>query len=216
MIRFESVHKWFATQHVLNDVSLQIPTGTACVLSGASGAGKTTLLATVNALESIQSGRIWVGESEVSPRMKGLRQLRTQIGVVYQGYNLFGHLTAERNIRLGLEKGLGLSRAESLQRAHHHLDRVGLLEKKDAYPSELSGGQQQRVAIARCLAMRPKVVLMDEPTSALDSENASDVVSSIRALKADGITVLIATHQTALFQDLADRIVRIDAGRIVA
>ncbi|MCI5147570.1 MAG: amino acid ABC transporter ATP-binding protein, partial [Candidatus Electrothrix sp. AR3] len=164
MIRFEQVHKWYGEHHVLDDVSFHVPKGTLCILCGKSGAGKSTLLSTVNGLESIDKGSIFVDGVQVTSKMKNLQALRMQIGMVFQDYNLFLHMTIERNIRLGLEKALRLSKKEAIWRTHKYLERVGLLEKKNAYPAELSGGQQQRVAIARCLAMQTKSLLLDEPT----------------------------------------------------
>lgn len=214
MIRFEQVHKGYGEQHVLDDVSFHVPKGTLCILCGKSGAGKSTLLSTVNGLEPIQKGSIFVDGVQVTTKMKGLQALRMQIGMVFQDYNLFSHLTIERNIRLGLEKALRLSKKESIRRTHKYLDRVGLLEKKNAYPAELSGGQQQRVAIARCLAMQTKSLLLDEPTSALDIDNAAQVVETIRSLKEEGIAILLATHQFADYFAFADSFACMENGRI--
>jgi ABC-type sugar transport system ATPase subunit len=154
MITFRQVHKSYGHVEVLNNICLSVPKGTMCVICGTSGAGKSTLLGTVNGLEPIQRGEIWVNGRRLGDPSIKLRQLRTQIGVVYQSYNLFPHLTVERNILLGLEKGLGLDRGESVRRAHCELDRLGLLAWRNALPAHLSGGQQQRVAIARCLMSR--------------------------------------------------------------
>jgi polar amino acid transport system ATP-binding protein len=186
-----------------------------CVVCGPSGAGKSTLLGTVNGLEPVQLGEIWVNGRRLGDPSVKLRHLRAQIGVVYQSFNLFPHLTVERNILLGLEKGLGLDRRESLRRAHAELERLGLLAWRDALPAHLSGGQQQRAAIARCLAMKPKILLLDEPTSALDVDNVEEVVGAIRSLASQGITVLLATHQVSLFADTADYLVCLEAGRII-
>lgn len=214
MIRFEQVHKWYGDTQVLDGVSIHVPKGKFFILCGESGAGKTTLLSTINGLEPIQKGAIFVDGVEIKAQMRGLQALRRQIGVVFQDYNLFLHMTAERNIRFGLEKSLRLSRKESTHRAHKYLEWLGLLDKKDAYPAELSGGQQQRVAIARCLAMQTKILLLDEPTSALDIDNTTEVIKTIRSLKEDGITVLLATHQIADYLEIADNFACIENGRI--
>ncbi len=214
MIRFKQVHKWYGEHHVLDDVNLHVPKGTLCILCGKSGAGKSTLLSTVNGLESIDKGSIFVDGVQVTSKMKGLQALRMQIGMVFQDYNLFLHMTIERNIRLGLEKALRLNKKEAIWRTHKYLDRVGLLEKKNAYPAELSGGQQQRVAIARCLAMQTKSLILDEPTSALDIDNTAQVVETIRSLKEEGIAILLATHQFADYFAFADSFVCMENGRI--
>jgi ABC-type polar amino acid transport system ATPase subunit len=215
MITFRQVHKSYGHVEVLNNICLSVPKGTMCVICGTSGAGKSTLLGTVNGLEPIQRGEIWVNGRRLGDPSIKLRQLRTQIGVVYQSYNLFPHLTVERNILLGLEKGLGLDRGESVRRAHCELDRLGLLAWRNALPAHLSGGQQQRVAIARCLAMQPKILLLDEPTSALDVDNAEEVVNTVRSLSSRGITILLSTHQVSLFADIADYLVCLEGGRII-
>ncbi|MBR0965669.1 amino acid ABC transporter ATP-binding protein [Bradyrhizobium diazoefficiens] len=215
MIAFSNVYKYFGRSEVLTNISLSVQEGTMCVICGPSGAGKSTLLGTVNGLEPIDRGEIWVAGRRVGDPSVKMRDLRTQIGVVYQSFNLFPHLTVERNIRLGLEKGLGLDRAESIRRAHCELERLGLLAWRDALPAHLSGGQQQRVAIARCLAMKPKILLLDEPTSALDVDNAMEVVGAIRSLASHGITILLSTHQISLFCDIADYLVCLEAGQIV-
>ena len=215
MISFRNVHKFYNHTEVLNNICLNVTKGTMCVLCGPSGAGKSTLLGTVNGLEPIQRGEIWVNGRRLGDPAVPLRELRTQVGVVFQSFNLFPHLTVERNIRLGLEKGLGLDRAESIRRAHCELERLGLLAWRDAMPAHLSGGQQQRVAIARCLAMKPKILLLDEPTSALDVDNVAEVVDAIRSLVSHGITILLATHQVSLFADIADYLVCLEGGRII-
>jgi glutamate/aspartate transport system ATP-binding protein len=215
MISFRNVYKLYGHTEVLNNICLSVPKGTMCVVCGPSGAGKSTLLGTVNGLEPVQRGEIWVNGRRLGDPTIPLRQLRAQIGVVFQSFNLFPHLSVERNIRLGLEKGLGLNRTESIRRTHGELERLGLLAWRDAMPAHLSGGQQQRVAIARCLAMKPKILLLDEPTSALDVDNVSEVVDAIRSLVSHGITIVLATHQVSTFADIADYLVCMEAGRIV-
>ncbi len=215
MIRFSHVQKWYGKLHVLKDIDLQVDRGTICLMCGKSGAGKSTLLAAANGIEPIDEGEISIDGVRLGAKGADLRKLRTQIGVVYQSDNLFGHLTVERNMRLGLEKALGLPKSESEQRARHYLEEVGLSHKWGAYPAELSGGEQQRVAIARCLAMHPKVMLLDEPTSALDAENARDVVDTIHLLAREGITILLSTHLVASFADIAHCYLCMEDGRIV-
>jgi len=215
LIRIDRVHKWFGSQLVLDGVDIHVRKGTLFLLCGQSGAGKSTLLATVNGLEPIQKGAIYLDGVPLAARASELRAQRRQIGVVFQSYNLFGHMTVEQNVRLGLERSLGLGKLESTRLAQEHLERVGMSHKRDAYPAELSGGQQQRVAIARCLAMRPKVLLMDEPTAALDIDNSAEVVATIRSLKSDGMTILLATHQIDVFAHIADELACMMDGRII-
>ena len=214
LIRFEQVHKWFGNLHVLKGIDLHVRKGTLFVLCGDNGAGKTTLLSAVNGLESIDKGSIFVDGVTLSAHSRNLPALRRQIGVVYQGYNLFSHMTAEQNIRIGLEKSLRLGKKESIWRTDQYLERVGIIDKKEAYPVELSGGQKQRVAIARCLAMRPKIILMDEPTSALDGDNSNEIVDIIRSLKEEGITILIVTHQLGIFEEITDDFACVEFGQI--
>jgi ABC-type polar amino acid transport system ATPase subunit len=214
MIRFNQVSKWYGQNQVLTDIDLIVRKGTLNILCGESGSGKTTLLSTINGLEPIQKGAIYIDDTPVITGASNLRVLRQQVGVVYQGYALFPHMTVERNVRLGLEKGLRLSKKEAILRAHSYLDKMGILEKRSAYPAELSGGQQQRVAIARSLAMQPKVLLMDEPVSALDRDNSAVVVGILRSLREEGMTLLIACHNLIALSGVADEITCMSDGRI--
>ena len=214
MIELKGVHKWYGSVHALDGVHLRVEPGQLCLVCGPSGGGKSTLLGTVNGLEPIQEGEIVVDGVRVD-RHTNLGALRRKIGVVFQGSSLFGHMTVERNVRLALEKVLHLGRAEAERRASAQLERFGLLHKRQAYPAELSGGQQQRVAIARCLAMDAKILLLDEPTSALDIENSQEVVATIRSLLGQGITILLATHQLQVFADVADAYACLERGRII-
>jgi ABC-type polar amino acid transport system ATPase subunit len=214
MIRFNQVSKWYGQHQVLIDIDLVVRKGTLNLLCGESGSGKTSLLSTINGLETIQKGTIYIDDTEVITGASNLRALRQQVGVVYQGYALFPHMTVERNVRLGLEKGLRLSKKTAILRAHSYLDKVGMLEKRSAYPAELSGGQQQRAAIARALAMQPKVLLMDEPVAALDSDNSAIVVDILRTLREKGMTLLIASHNLIALAGVADEITCMSDGRI--
>jgi ABC-type polar amino acid transport system ATPase subunit len=215
MISFVNVSKSHGEQRVLDDVSLHVRAGSLHVLCGQSGAGKSTLLATVNGLEPIQSGCIYIDGAPLTTKPKDLRSLRREIGVVFQSYNLFGHMSVEQNVRLALERSLGLDETESKRRTDEQMERLGLADKKDAYPSEISGGEQQRVAIARSMAMKPKILLLDEPLAALDLDNAAMVVDTIRSLKNEGITILLATHQLGVCAPLADEIACMKNGRII-
>jgi ABC-type polar amino acid transport system ATPase subunit len=214
MIRFNQVSKWYGQHQVLIDIDLAVRKGTLNLLCGESGSGKTTLLSTINGLEPIQKGTIHIDDTQVITGASNLRALRQKIGVVYQGYALFPHMTVECNVRLGLEKGLKLSKKSAILRACNCLDKMGILEKRNAYPAELSGGQQQRVAIARSLAMQPKVLLMDEPVSALDNDNSAVVVSILRALREEGMTLLIASHNLTALAGVADEITCMSDGQI--
>ena len=214
MIRFEQVSKWYGEHQVLIDIDLIVHKGTLNLLCGESGSGKTTLLSTINGIEPIQKGSIFIDNTQVISGGYKQRSLCQQIGVVYQGYALFPHMTVERNVRIGLEKGLQLSKKSAIQRAHSYLDKMGMLMKREAYPAELSGGQQQRVAIARALAMEPKVFLMDEPVSALDSDNAAVVVDTLKSLRQEGMTLVVASHNLFALADVADEITCMADGKI--
>ena len=186
MISLRNVNKWFGPVHVLNDVSLEVPAGAVVVVAGPSGGGKSTLIRCVNRLESIQSGEIMVDGIAVHDRSTNVNQLRQRVGMVFQHFNLFPHLTALQNISLAPLSVRGLSEAQAEAEALELLDRVGLRERASQYPGQLSGGQQQRVAIARALAMRPKIMLFDEPTSALDPEMIREVLDVMRGLASGG------------------------------
>jgi polar amino acid transport system ATP-binding protein len=216
IIRFSAVHKNFGTLSVIRGVDLAIARGEVVVICGPSGSGKSTLIRLINRLESLSSGDILIdGQSTARLPESALRQLRTDIGFVFQQFNLYPHLTARQNITLALGKVLKLSEAEADQRADELLARVGLADKRDSYPPQLSGGQQQRVAIARALAMRPRILLFDEPTSALDPEMIGEVLAVIRGLAHGGITMLIVTHEMGFAREVADRIVFLDQGQVL-
>ncbi|GED97695.1 ATP-binding protein [Gordonia crocea] len=225
MVAAQSVGKSFGALHVLNGVSLEVARGEVACLIGPSGSGKSTFLRCVNHLERINSGRLYVdGELmgyrergdklyELSPK-QAARQ-RRDIGMVFQHFNLFPHRTALENIVEAPILVAGKPRAEAVEQARDLLDQVGLADRADHYPSQLSGGQQQRVAIARALAMEPKLMLFDEPTSALDPELVGDVLAVMRRLAADGMTMLVVTHEMGFAREVADQLVFMDDGRVV-
>ena len=214
MIKFKNVHKHFKDLHVINGVNLEIKQGEVVVVCGPSGSGKSTLIRTVNQLEPIQQGEIWVDGVNVADPATDLNKIRTEVGFVFQHFNLYPHLTVLENIVLSPMKVKKISRADAERKALELLDRVGLLIKKDALPGELSGGQQQRVAIARGLAMEPRVMLFDEPTSALDPEMVGDVLEVIRDLAAKGMTMVLVTHEMGFAREVATRVIFTDAGVI--
>jgi polar amino acid transport system ATP-binding protein len=214
-VELEGVHKSFGRNEVLRGIDLTVDEHEVVCLIGASGSGKSTLLRCVNLLEPVDAGRIVVGGTELTARGVDVNRVRREIGIVFQSYNLFPHMTVLRNVTLGPRKALGLSRAEAEARADELLARFGLSDKRDAYPDSLSGGQQQRVAIVRALALRPKLMLLDEITSALDPELVAEVLNVVRELAAGGMTMLIATHEMAFARDIADRVCFLDAGAIL-
>ena len=211
----EDVHKSFGKLEVLRGIDLLLAEHEVVCLIGASGSGKSTLLRCVNLLEPIDSGRIVVHGQEVTAAGVNVNELRRGIGIVFQSFNLFPHMSVIENITLAPRKALGLSKAEAETRAHELLARFGLADKRDEYPDRLSGGQQQRVAIVRALAMQPGLMLLDEVTSALDPELVAEVLSVIRELAAEGMTMLIATHEMGFARDVANRVCFLDAGVIL-
>jgi len=215
LISMRKVNKWFGHLHVLRDVSLEVMEGQVFVICGPSGGGKSTLIRCINRLEPMQSGEIYVGGIPVHDRKTNVNKLRQNIGMVFQHFNLFPHLTAMENITLAPMRVRKLSRAEAESIAIELLDRVGIPEKAGSYPAQLSGGQQQRVAIARALAMHPRVMLFDEPTSALDPEMIREVLDVIVGLAKDGMTMLVVTHEMGFARQMADEIVFMDNGSIV-
>jgi polar amino acid transport system ATP-binding protein len=214
-IEFASVNKWFGPLHVLADVSLEVSAGEVIVVCGPSGSGKSTLIRCVNRLEPIQGGEIRVhGQSVTGPDVN-LSRLRAEVGMVFQSFNLFPHMTALQNITLAPVKVKGLSGAEAERIARGLLERVRIPDKADKYPANLSGGQQQRVAIARALAMQPKIMLFDEPTSALDPEMINEVLEVMTDLAREGMTMMVVTHEMGFARRVAHRVVFMDAGQIV-
>jgi polar amino acid transport system ATP-binding protein len=225
MVKAEGVHKRFARLEVLKGVSLEVQLGEVVCMLGPSGSGKSTFLRCINHLEKIDAGRLWVdgrlvGYRQVGDKIYELRDAevcreRAQIGMVFQRFNLFGHLTALENVIEAPIRVKRLPRPEAIRRGEELLELVGLEGKLGTYPSQLSGGQQQRVAIARALAMQPKLMLFDEPTSALDPELVGEVLDVMRGLAADGMTMIVVTHEMGFAREAADRIVMMDDGRII-
>ncbi|MBL7500721.1 amino acid ABC transporter ATP-binding protein [Frankia sp. CNm7] len=225
MVLAENIRRSFGRHEALRGVSLRVEPGEVCCLIGPSGSGKTTMLRCINHLEKIDSGRLWVdgelvGYREHHGRLYELRERevarrRADIGMVFQRFNLFAHMTALENIVEAPIRVRGEKRSAAEERARALLDRVGLGSRCDAYPSQLSGGQQQRVAIARALAMRPKLMLFDEPTSALDPELVGEVLDIMRALAADGMTMVVVTHEMGFAREVADSVVFMDGGQVV-
>jgi polar amino acid transport system ATP-binding protein len=216
LVRLEAVDKWFGPRlHVLRDVNLAVDPGEVVVVIGPSGSGKSTLLRTVNLLEEPTEGRVLFDGVELTDIRTNLDRVRTQIGIVFQQFNLFPHKTALQNITVALEKVLKLPRDQARERALEQLRQVGLADRADTHPGRLSGGQQQRVAIARALAMRPKLMLFDEVTSALDPELVKEVLEVMQRLAADGMTMVIVTHEMAFAREVGSRLVFMDDGRIL-
>jgi polar amino acid transport system ATP-binding protein len=211
----EGVHKSFGKLEVLRGIDLTVAEHEVVALIGASGSGKSTLLRCVNLIEPIDSGRIVVGGEEITARGVDVNRIRRRIGIVYQAFNLFPHMSVLRNVTLAPVKALKLPRAEANARAIELLERFGLADKARDYPDRLSGGQQQRVAIVRALAMRPDLMLLDEVTSALDPELIAEVLEVIRELASGGMTMVIATHEMSFARDIADRICFLDEGVIL-
>jgi polar amino acid transport system ATP-binding protein len=214
-LRLEEVRKSFGRLEVLRGIDLAVGEHEVVCLIGASGSGKSTLLRCINLLEELDAGRILLDGEEITGRSVDANRVRRGIGIVFQAFNLFPHMTARRNVTLAPTKALGLSKREAEQRADELLARFGLADKRDEYPDRLSGGQQQRVAIVRALAMQPKLLLLDEVTSALDPELVGEVLNVIRELAAGGMTMVIATHEMAFAREIANRVCFLDAGVIL-
>jgi polar amino acid transport system ATP-binding protein len=215
IIRFEQVNKWFGRLHVLKGVDLDIARGEVLVVCGPSGSGKSTLIRCVNRLEPIQSGRLTVDGRDVQAPGIDLPRLRADIGMVFQQFNLYPHMTVLENVTLAPIRARGRPRAEAERIAMDLLAKVDIPDKAAAYPAQLSGGQQQRVAIARALAMQPKIMLFDEPTSALDPEMITEVLDVMVALAREGMTMAVVTHEMGFARKVAHRVVFMDEGRVV-
>ena len=215
MIRFEGVHKWFKKLHVLNDINLHVKPAEVVVVCGPSGSGKSTLIRTINRLEPIDRGRLVVDGIDLSDRRANINRLRAEIGFVFQQFNLYPHLTVLNNITLAPIKIRKMNAGAAREQAMALLQRVGLAEKRDADPAQLSGGQQQRVAIARGLAMQPRIMLFDEPTSALDPEMIGEVLAVMKDLAGSGMTMIIVSHEMGFASEVAHRIVFMDEGIIL-
>ncbi len=215
VIRFEGVHKWFGKLHVLNNINLQVRAGEVVVVCGPSGSGKSTLIRTINELEPINEGKLVVDGMDLSDKKTDINKLRAEIGFVFQQFNLYPHLSVLKNITLAPIKIRNTPGKEAGEQAMALLERVGLPEKRDAYPSQLSGGQQQRVAIARGLAMKPKIMLFDEPTSALDPEMIGEVLQVMKDLALSGMTMVVVTHEMGFAREVAHRVIFMDNGTIL-
>ncbi|GFE57250.1 amino acid ABC transporter ATP-binding protein [Geobacter sp. AOG1] len=215
MIQFSGVHKWFKQLHVLNDINLRITPGEVLVVCGPSGSGKSTLIRTINQLEPINEGKLVVDGMDLLDKKTDINKLRAEIGFVFQQFNLYPHLSVLSNITLAPLKIRKMQKKEAEEQAMTLLARVGLAEKRDAYPSQLSGGQQQRVAIARALAMKPKIMLFDEPTSALDPEMIGEVLAVMQGLAGTGITMVVVTHEMGFAREVAHRVAFMDHGVVL-
>jgi polar amino acid transport system ATP-binding protein len=214
-VKLEDVRKSFGVNEVLRGIDLELEDHEVVCLIGASGSGKSTLLRCVNLLEPLDAGRIFLGDEEITRRGVDVNAVRRRIGIVFQAFNLFPHMTVLRNVTLAPRDVLGLPRGEAEERALELLARFGLEHRRDEYPDRLSGGQQQRVAIVRALAMRPELMLLDEVTSALDPELVAEVLNVIRELAEGGMTMLIATHEMGFARDIAKRVCFLDDGQIL-
>ncbi|WP_240371648.1 amino acid ABC transporter ATP-binding protein [Anoxybacteroides rupiense] len=215
MIHFRQVNKHYGSFHVLKDIYLSIEQGEVVVIIGPSGSGKSTLVRCINRLETITSGELIVDGVKVNDKNVDINKLRRNIGMVFQHFNLYPHKTVLQNITLAPIKVLGVSEKEAKETAMYYLEKVGIPDKANAYPAELSGGQQQRVAIARGLAMKPKIMLFDEPTSALDPETIGEVLDVMKTLATEGMTMVVVTHEMGFAREVADRIVFMDKGQIL-
>jgi polar amino acid transport system ATP-binding protein len=214
-LKLEGIHKSFGANEVLRGIDLEVAEHEVVCLIGASGSGKSTLLRCVNLLEPLNGGQVWLAGEEINRRGIDVNAVRRRIGIVFQAFNLFPHMTVLRNVTLAPRDALRLPREEAEARATELLGRFGLADKRDEYPDRLSGGQQQRVAIVRALAMQPELMLLDEVTSALDPELVAEVLNVIRELAEGGMTMLIATHEMSFARDIANRVCFLDAGLIL-
>ena len=215
IIRMRGVNKWYGRFHVLKDVDLEVDAGERIVICGPSGSGKSTLIRCLNHLERHQQGRIVVNDVELTDDVKRIDEIRSEVGMVFQSFNLFPHLTVLQNLTLAPIWVRKTPRKEAEKTAMHYLERVKIPEQAGKYPGQLSGGQQQRVAIARALCMKPKIMLFDEPTSALDPEMIKEVLDVVIELARDGMTMLCVTHEMGFARTVADRVIFMDEGQIV-
>jgi general L-amino acid transport system ATP-binding protein len=215
IVSISGLNKWFGEFHVLRDIDLTVGRGERIVVCGPSGSGKSTLIRCINALEEFQEGRIVVDDIELGPSLRRVDDVRREVGMVFQSFNLFPHLTVLENCTLAPIWVRNIPKKEAEAAAMKYLDRVRIPDKADKYPGQISGGQQQRVAIARALTMNPKVMLFDEPTSALDPEMVKEVLDTMVDLAKEGMTMLVVTHEMGFAREVADRVVFMDAGQII-
>ncbi|MBN2759616.1 MAG: amino acid ABC transporter ATP-binding protein [Rhodobacteraceae bacterium] len=215
MVEISGLSKWYDDFSALHDIHLTVAEGEKVVICGPSGSGKSTLIRCINQLEEHQQGTIRVAGQEVRPGMKGIEAIRREVGMVFQSFNLFPHMTILENLTLGPIRNRGMDRAAAHKLAMEYLDKVRIAEQADKYPPQLSGGQQQRVAIARALCMQPRIMLFDEPTSALDPEMIAGVLEVMEGLARDGMTMIVVTHEMGFARRVADRVVFMDEGEIV-
>jgi general L-amino acid transport system ATP-binding protein len=214
-VDIEGLHKWYGSFHVLRGIDLKVKQGERIVIAGPSGSGKSTLLRCINRLEDWQRGRVVIEGTELSSDVKTVQEVRREVGMVFQQFNLFPHLTVLENCTLAPMWVRRMPKRQAEEIARHHLARVRIPEQADKYPGQLSGGQQQRVAIARALCMEPKLMLFDEPTSALDPEMVKEVLESMLALALDGMTMLVVSHEMGFARQAANRMILMDEGQIV-
>ena len=214
-IEIIAMNKWFGSFHVLKDINLTVSTGERIVICGPSGSGKSTLIRCINRLEEHQEGRIIVDGTELTDDLKKIDEIRREVGMVFQHFNLFPHLTILQNLTLAPIWVRKMPKAEAEEVARHYLERVRIPEQADKYPGQLSGGQQQRVAIARSLCMNPRIMLFDEPTSALDPEMIKEVLDVMVDLAREGMTMLVVTHEMGFAREVADRVIFMDDGQII-
>jgi len=215
IVRLENIHKTYGTLEVLKGVSLDIAKGQVLVIIGPSGTGKSTLLRCVNLLTRPDQGRVWVEGEEVTAPHSNINMMRAKVGMVFQDFNLFSHLTSLDNVMIGPLRVKGMEKTKARELAHYQLEQVGLAQKADAYPGQLSGGQKQRVAIARALAMSPQVMLFDEPTSALDPELIGEVLEVMKKLALEHMTMLVVTHEMGFAKEVSNRIIFMEGGNIL-
>lgn len=215
MIEFKNVEKYFGNFHALKDINLTFEKGEVVVVIGPSGSGKSTLLRTINGLETISSGNLLINDQDIRSKQTKLTEIRKNIGMVFQHFNLYPNKTVLENITLAPTKVLNRNEKEAKDTAESLLEQVGMLDKKDSYPSTLSGGQQQRVAIARGLAMQPEMLLFDEPTSALDPEMIGDVLDVMKQLAREGMSMIVVTHEMNFARDVADRVIFMADGQVL-
>ena len=214
-VQMDKVNKWYGDYHALRDIDLTVAAGERVVICGPSGSGKSTLIRCINALEEHEEGRILVNGTELGADLKSIDEVRRDVGMVFQSFNLFPHLTILENCTLAQIWTRRTHRDEAETLARHYLERVRIPEQADKYPGQLSGGQQQRVAIARALCMQPRIMLFDEPTSALDAEMVKEVLDIMVDLAGDGMTMMCVTHEMGFARQVADRVIFMDAGQII-